>query len=365
MTTLLRTPLYDVHRALGAKMVPFAGWEMPVQYPTGILAEHRAVRDSAGIFDVCHMGEFEVTGPDRNAFVNRVTCNDVAALEPGQVQYSAFLNESGGIVDDCTVYRFEDKVMLVVNAANIEKDWEYLVGHKASGNLRLRNLSQDVGLLAIQGPRAEALLQRHSQYPLATIRYYHFGIGDVAGCGCFISRTGYTGEDGFELFFEKGQARRVWDALVATGASLDLAPIGLGARDTLRLEAGMPLYGQEISPQIHPLEADLAFGLDLSKTDTVGIPPLAALRAAGFPRRAVSLVSDARRVAHTGTRLFRDGRDVGEVTSGSFSPTLDKSIARGLVVADASATGTSLEAEIRGKRYPMAVVPSPFYKRER
>ena len=258
MTTqaaLKRTPLFDVHRSLGAKMVPFAGWEMPVQYSGGILAEHRAVREDVGIFDVCHMGEFEVTGPDRNAFVQRITSNDVGALEAGQVQYSTLLHETGGIVDDCTVYRFDDKVMLVVNAANIDKDWAHVVEQKHGANVRLRNISEEVGLLALQGPKAEALLQTQTDTALKDIGYYRFAIGKVAGASCFISRTGYTGEDGFELYCRIADTRKVWDALTGAGKA---QPIGLGARDTLRLEVCYPLYGNDIDDDTTPLEAGWA-----------------------------------------------------------------------------------------------------------
>jgi aminomethyltransferase len=359
MTTLLRTPLYDAHRALGAKMVPFAGWEMPVQYPTGILAEHRAVRDSAGIFDVCHMGEFEVTGPDRNAFVNRVTCNDVAALEPGQVQYSAFLNESGGIVDDCTVYRFEDKVMLVVNAANIEKDWEYLVGHKASGNLRLRNLSQDVGLLAIQGPRAEALLQRHSQYPLATIRYYHFGIGDVAGCGCFISRTGYTGEDGFELYCRMSDTVKIWEALTGPEKA---QPIGLGARDTLRLEVGYALYGNDIDDTTSPLEAGLGWITKIEKgCPFVGDRALKQQKLEGLHRRMVGFRTSGRVIPRHGMPTKVNGVVVDQVRSGTMSPSLGYGIGTTYLPLSHTAVGSRFQVEIRGEDVEAEVVKRPFY----
>ena len=200
MTDLLKTPLHDIHKRLGAKMVPYAGWEMPVQYPTGIMAEHQAVRTKVGIFDVSHMGEIEVTGPDRNAFVNRITCNDVSVLEPGQVQYSGILTKEGTFVDDCTVYRFDDKLMIVVNAANTAAAWEHIVDQKGGANIRLKDISNDVGLIAVQGPEAEATLQPLSSIPLSSIKYYHFDTGKIAGCQCFISRTGYTGEDGFELY---------------------------------------------------------------------------------------------------------------------------------------------------------------------
>src|SRR5207244_6232585 len=239
---LKQTPLHAAHVALGGKMVPFAGWEMPVQYPTGILAEHQAVRTGAGGFDVSHMGEFEITGPDRNAFVNRITCNDVAALEPGQVQYSGILTPEGTFIDDCTVYRFDDKLMIVVNASNTARAWEHIVAQKGGINIRLKDISAEVGLLAVQGPRAEEVLRPLAEMPLGDIAYYHFAVGKIAGAQCFISRTGYTGEDGFELYCRDRDTVALWDAITAGGAQ----PAGLGARDSLRLEMGYALYGNDI-----------------------------------------------------------------------------------------------------------------------
>src|SRR5574338_679703 len=218
MTQLLHTPLHSVHVALGAKMVPFAGYEMTVQYPSGSTGEHREVRTGVGIFDVSHMGEFEVTGPDRNAFGNRVTCNDVGALESGQVQYSAILTKEGTFVDDCTVYRFDDKIMIVVNASNREKAWEHIVDLKGEANVRLRDISDEIGLLAVQGPRAEAMVQPLTELRLRDIGYYHFTSGRVAGVDCSISRTGYTGEDGFELYCRSTDTEKLWKALTEAGA---------------------------------------------------------------------------------------------------------------------------------------------------
>src|SRR3989454_12852744 len=238
--TLKHTPLHALHLSLGAKMVPFAGFEMPVTYPGGIGAEHRAVRESVGIFDVSHMGEFEVSGPDRNAFVQRVTCNDVGALKPGQAQYSAILTEKGTFVDDCLVYRFDDRLMLVVNAANRAADWEHIVARKGGANVRLKDVSDDVALLAIQGPKAEALWAPLTSLGAALIPYDHFAEGKVAGAEVFVSRTGYTGEDGFEIYCRAGDAEQLWHALHGPGRA---EPCGLGARDTLRLEAGRPPFG--------------------------------------------------------------------------------------------------------------------------
>jgi len=239
------TPLYHIHASLGAKLVPFGGYEMPVSYPAGIAAEHRAVRERVGVFDVSHMGEFEVTGPDRNAFVQLVTCNDVGALHAGQAQYSAILTEQGTFVDDCVVYRFEDRVMLVVNAGNIATDWEHIVAQKRGANVRLRDVSAETGLLAVQGPGAEVLLGQLTTVGVAMIPYYHFAEGRVAGVQCFISRTGYTGEDGFELYCRAADLETLWHALAGAGRA---EPCGLGARDTLRLEAGYPLRSRPTTP---------------------------------------------------------------------------------------------------------------------
>ncbi len=235
-TGLHRTALHDTHKALGAKLVPFAGWEMPVQYAGGILAEHHAVRTSAGVFDVSHMGEFEITGPDRNALVNRVTCNDVSALEAGGVQYSAILTPEGTFVDDCTVYRFDDKLMIVVNASNVARAWEHIVKQKGGANVRLKDISAEVGLLAVQGPTAQALLQPLTDTRLDDIGYYHFDVGKVAGAQCFISRTGYTGEDGFELVLPRPRHRRALEGAHRRRRPADrprrprLAPAGDGLR---------------------------------------------------------------------------------------------------------------------------------------
>ena len=282
---LSRTPLWDVHRALGAKMVPYAGFEMPVQYPTGILAEHQAVRTNVGLFDISHMGEFEVTGPDRNAFVNRMTCNDVTAVEPGGVQYSAILTDEGTFVDDCTLYRFDNKWMVVVNAANIAPAWKHLVEHKGGANVRLKDISDEVGLLALQGPKARgAAPGTVTRVRLGGHRLLPLRPGQVAGVDCFISRTGYTGEDGFELYCRDRSVGVLWSALTAAGAP----PIGLGARDSLRLEMGYALYGHEIDRTITPLEAGLGWIVKLDKgSPFVGDSALRAQKAAGVTRKLV------------------------------------------------------------------------------
>ncbi len=356
--TLRRTPLYETHKALGGKIVPFAGYEMPVQYPGGITAEHNAVRTACGIFDVSHMGEFEVTGPDRNAFVNRVTCNDVAALESGSVQYSAILTPTGTFIDDCTVYRFDDKVMIVVNASNRAKVWEHIVDQKGGINIRLRDISDDIGLLALQGPTAEATMQGLTDLELPKLEYYHFTTGRVAGVDCFVSRTGYTGEDGFELYCRASDTQALWDALTAAGAK----PIGLGARDSLRLEMAFALYGNEIDDTITPLEAGLGWIVKLDKgARFVGSDALRAQKEKGVTRRMVGFRMTGKAFPRHGYPVFFEGRQVDIVRSGTVSPSLGYGIGTTYLPAGNAKAGTEFEVEVRGERMPAVVVTRPFY----
>jgi len=361
MTTasvLRRTPLYETHKRLGAKLVPFAGWEMPVQYPSGILAEHHAVRNAAGLFDVSHMGEFEITGPDRNAFVNRITTNDVAALEPGGVQYSAILTPEGTFVDDCTVYRFDDKLMIVVNASNVARAWEHIVDQKGGINVRLKDISDEVGLLALQGPRAEALLQPLTPTPLSSIGYYKFAVGQVAGAQCFISRTGYTGEDGFEVYCRERDTVAIWEALTAAGAQ----PIGLGARDSLRLEMGYALYGNEIDDTLTPLEAGLGWIVKLDKGSTfTGDRALRAQKQRGVTRRLVGFRLQGRGFPRHGYLVHHEGREVDIVRSGTSSPSLGAGIGTTYLPAASAKPGTTFEVECRGERLPAEAVKLPFW----
>ena len=358
--TLRRTALYDSHRKLGAKMVPFAGWEMPVQYPTGILAEHHAFRSSAGIFDVSHMGEFEITGPDRNAFVNRVTCNDVGALAAGAVQYSAILTPEGTFVDDCTVYRFDDKLMIVVNASNTAKAWEHIVAQKGGANVRLKDISSEVGLLSIQGPIAESLLQPLTRAQLSDIRYYHFVVGRIAGAECFISRTGYTGEDGFELYCRERDSVAIWDALIKGGAK----PIGLGARDSLRTEMGYALYGNEIDENTTPLEAGLGWIVKLDKgCPFTGDAALKAQKLRGVTRKLAGFQLQGRGFPRHGYPVYYEGREVDLVRSGTMSPSLGAAIGTTYLPPAAAKTGTKFEVEVRGERMPAEVVSRPFWKK--
>src|SRR5438094_6058845 len=353
------TPLHQIHLALGAKLVPFGGYEMPVSYPAGIAAEHRAVREHVGVFDVSHMGEFEVSGPDRNAFVQRVTCNDVGALKPGQAQYSAILTDQGTFVDDCLVYRFEDRLMLVVNAANIAADWAHIVAQKRGANVRLRDISDATALLAVQGPEAETLVAPLTPVGVAMIPYYHFAEGKVAGAQCFISRTGYTGEDGFELYCRAADAETLWHALVGPGRA---EPCGLGARDTLRLEAGYPLYGSDIDDTVTPLEAGLGWIVKLEKgADFVGLAALKRQRLEGVQRRLVGFrVREPKSVARPGYGVYLDGRQVDAVRSGTVTPTVNSAIGMTYVPRSLAHTGASFEIDVRGKRVAAEVVKLPF-----
>jgi aminomethyltransferase len=319
---LKRTPFHEIHRALGAKLVPFAGYEMPVQYPSGITAEHRAVRAGCGVFDVSHMGEFIVTGPQAVEFVNYVTTNDVAKLEVGQVHYSTILNERGTIEDDCLVYRFADRLMMVVNASNKDKDLAHILRYKDRFDCTVEDRSDETALLAVQGPRAGSLLQTLTSADLSAIKYYWFVEGEVAGVPAVISRTGYTGEDGFELYFEAAgdNARRVWDALMATG---EITPCGLGSRDSLRLEMGMALYGNDIDDGTTPLEANLGWLVKMGKGDFVGRPALERQKAEGIQRKLVGFTTTERAFPRHGYPVFYEGAPSGEVRSGTMSPSLN------------------------------------------
>jgi len=357
--TLKKTPLHAVHVALGAKMVAYAGFEMPVTYPAGISAEHRAVREAVGIFDVSHMGEFEVSGPDRNAFVQRVTCNDVGALKPGQAQYSAILTDRGTFVDDCLVYRFDDRLMLVVNAANRAADWEHIVERKGGANVRLKDVSDDVALLAIQGPKAESLLAPLTTLGVAMIPYYHFAEGKVAGAEVFVSRTGYTGEDGFEIYCRAADAEQLWHALAGPGRA---EPCGLGARDTLRLEAGLPLYGNDIDDTVTPYEAGLSFIVKLDKgAPFTGEAALKKQKLEGVTRRLVGVtVLERKVVGRHGMDVYVDGKKVDIVRSGTVTPTVNEAIGTTYVPKGQAQPSAKLEIDVRGKRVPAEVVKLPF-----
>lgn len=363
----LRTPLYERHRALGARLVEFGGWEMPVQY-SGILDEHRTVRERAGLFDVCHMGEFRVEGAGALAFLQGLVPNNVARLVDHQALYSQILRPDGGTLDDLIIYRMsENHYMVVVNAGTMEKDWAWFSEH-ASGvsNLTLTNISTETGLIALQGPRAQAILQPLTDTPLADIVYYHSLPGVVAGVSCIISRTGYTGEDGFEMYCPADQAVTLWDALLEAGKAEGLLPAGLGARDTLRLEAGYCLYGHELTEDITPLEAGLGWTVKLDKGgDFIGREALAAEKAQGLRRKLVGIELTERGVPRATYPILQHGAVVGELTSGAIGPTVGKPIGMGYMQPGETSPGTPVEIEIRGKRVPAVIAALPFYKRPR
>lgn len=358
--TLKRTPLFDRHVAAGGKMVPFGGWEMPVQYPTGILAEHKAVREDWGMFDCSHMGEFEISGSDRNALAQRVTTNDVGALKPWEVQYSALLNDKGTIVDDCTVYRMEDRVMLVVNASNIAKDWECVTSQKGGANVRLRDASDETGLIAVQGPRSEAKMQPLASVNLSTIPYYAFTVGKIAGIQCFISRTGYTGEDGFELYCRSTDAPALWDALLGAGCP----PCGLGARDSLRLEVAYPLYGNDIDDTTTPLEAGLGWIVKMEKgAPFMGQEALKTQQVHGIRRKLVGFKLVEKAIPRHGMPVLVDGKPFDIVRSGCMSPSTGEPIGMTYLPTELAKVGTRFEVDIRGKMVGAEVVKRPFWTR--
>lgn len=364
---LKKTPLNAAHRALGGKMVDFGGWDMPVQYPTGVIEEHMATRTRAGLFDVSHMGEIWVEGPDAIAFVNSITSNDVTKLVDGQAHYSTLPNADGGVVDDLLVYRFgSEKILLVVNAGTTEKDWDWISSHKGEFNVALTNASADYCQIAIQGPRATEILQRLTETDLSAIKYYWFTTGQVDGIASIISRTGYTGEDGFEVYAAADKAEQLWNKMLETGKEEGLTPCGLAARNTLRLEAGMSLYGHEISDEISPLEANLGWITKLNKDgDFVGREKIAGLKEAGLERKLVGFEMTEPGIARDGFDVYVNGEKAGIVTSGSPAPFLKKNIGMAFVPTEFANVGQEIKIDVRGKQLSAVVVPTPFYKREK
>jgi len=362
---LKHTPLFDIHRELGARLVEFGGWEMPVQY-SGIIEEHKAVRERAGLFDVSHMGEFLVEGAGALGFLQAMVPNNVARLADDQALYTQTLLPSGGTVDDLIIYQLgEDRYMVVVNAGTMEKDWAWFTQHAAErADLTLTNMSDQTALLALQGPLAQAILEPLTDVPLGEIKYYWSREGTVAGIACRISRTGYTGEDGFELYCGASDAPALWRALMQAGQTHGLLPAGLGARDTLRLEAGYCLYGHELTEEITPLEAGLGWTVKLDKgTDFSGREALLAEKQSGLRRKLVGIEPRERGIPREGYAILANGERIGTVTSGTMSPTLGRAIGLGYVPPAFTAPGTELAVEIRGKPVPAVVVALPFYKR--
>ncbi len=356
-----KTALYDIHAQHSAKLVEFAGYWMPVQY-RGIIDEHRQVRNAVGVFDVSHMGEFEIRGKGALEFLQRVTINDVAKLAEYQAQYSAICYPDGGIVDDVIVYRWPDHYMMVVNASNIEKDFRWLSEHAAS-NLELIDKSDDYSLLAVQGRSAQTVLQKLTIFNLADIHYYWFAAAEIAGVPAFISRTGYTGEDGFEVGFAVEHSEKIWNAIFEAGREFGIEPIGLGARDTLRLEMKYCLYGNDIDQTTNPLEAGLGWITKLDKGDFIGREAMAKMKAAGVPRKLIGFEMEGKNIARHGYPIIKDGAQIGHVTSGTFSPSLEKSLGLGYVASQHSAVGTELTIDIRGRVAGARIVKTPFYQR--
>lgn len=365
---LKKTALNAAHRKLGGRMVEFGSWDMPVQYPAGTVAEHLRTRTRAGLFDVSHMGEVDVRGHDAIPFVNRLVSNDATKLVDGQAQYSALTTPEGTVVDDLLVYRFaEDHLLLVVNAGTTDKDWEWISSHQqGDDNVELRNVSAEFCQIALQGPEALSILQNLTPTPLAEIKYYHFREGQVDGVNSIISRTGYTGEDGFEVYAAPGKAEQLWNKMLETGnfgSDEGVIPCGLAARNTLRLEAGMCLYGHEIDETTTLLEANLGWITKLNKGDFTGREPLAKQKQEGIKQKLVGFEVSDRGIARDGQDVFIDGQHRGRVTSGSPAPFLKKNIGMAYVPAEFANAGQAIEIDVRGKRVGAQVVPLPFYKR--
>jgi glycine cleavage system T protein (aminomethyltransferase) len=365
-TTLKRTPLYECHVEAKARIVPFAGFEMPVQY-VGVIEEHRAVRSSVGLFDVSHMGEVEVTGRRALDFVQYVTCNDASKLTLGRAQYSGLMTPRGTFVDDLLVHKVaDDRYFLVVNAANTDKDYAYLCAQAAGfENVDVRNRSDDFAQIAIQGPRALDVLQKLTPAQLSEIKYYRFVEGTVDGAPAIIARTGYTGEDGFEVYVAPADAARIWRKLLAAGKEFGIMPVGLGARDTLRFEACMALYGNDIDDTTTPLEAGLDWIVKLEKEGFLGREALVRQKAAGIKRKLVGFEMRGRGIARHSYPIWSGGREVGIVTSGTHAPTVGKALGMGYVPVELSEPGSKLEVEIREQKIAAEVVETPFYRRAR
>lgn len=355
------TPLYARHKAYAARFVDFGGWEMPVQY-TGIIDEHNAVRQRAGLFDVSHMGEIEIRGPHAIAAAQQLTVNDVTRLGDGQAQYSLLCLPNGGVVDDVMVYRISaERLLVCVNASNIEKDFEWMRAN--AGGAEVIDRSEDFALLALQGPRATETLQTLTPLTLADIPRFAFADGAIAGHRALIAHTGYTGEDGWELYCDPADAAALWDAILEAGRSAEVVPAGLGARDTLRLESALPLYGHELDETTTPLEARLGWVVRLSKESFIGRDALVRQKEQGLTRQLTGLALVDRGIARQGHAILHDSEVAGMVTSGTMSPTLGKAIGLGYVPPKYAGIGTALVVDVRGRRVAAEVVRLPFYKR--
>lgn len=366
MSQLKRTPLFEVYKDYGAKTIDFGGWDLPVQF-SSIKEEHEAVRTKAGLFDVSHMGEIEVKGTDSLKYLQKMMTNDISKLKNSGAQYTAMCYENGGTVDDLLVYKIEDDhYLLVVNASNIEKDFNWLQDH-AEGNVELKNLSENMAQLAIQGPLAEKVLQKLAGTNLSDIGFFKFQQDvDLNGKKALVSRTGYTGEDGFEVYCDAKDAASLWNEILEAGKEEGVLPCGLGARDTLRFEANLALYGQELSPDITPLEAGIGFAVKVNKeADFIGKEVLKNQKENGVPRKLAGIEMIDRGIPRHGYPVYKGEELIGEVTTGTQSPTLKKNIGLVLIKKEHAELGTELEVEIRGKRLKAKIEATPFYKREK
>jgi aminomethyltransferase len=367
---LKKTPLNDRHRELGGRMVDFGGWDMPVQYPAGVIEEHMRCRTRSALFDVSHMGEIWVEGPDAISFVNRLTTNDATKLVDGQAHYSALTNENGGVVDDLLVYRFgPERLLLVVNAGTTDKDWEWISSNKrADDRVELRNASPEYCQIAVQGPDALAILQTLTETDLSTIKYYHFTEGKVDGVDSIISRTGYTGEDGFEVYAAADHAVHLWNKLLEAGNygnAEGILPAGLAARNTLRLEAAMSLYGHELGDDITPYEAGLGWITKPQKGEFNGCEALARQKEKGIERKVIGFEMTQPGIARDGCDVYVGDEKVGVVTSGSPAPYLKKNIGLAFLPPQFANVGQEIKIDVRGKHLMAQVVPTPFYKRQK
>ncbi len=368
MTSVLQqTPLFDWHAAHGGRMVDFAGWSMPVQYAS-IVAEHVATRSAVGLFDVSHMGRFEFEGPDAQRFLDRTVTRRLTGMKPGVIRYSLVTADDGGILDDVLVYHLvglhgRSDFQMVVNASNRQKIWDWLEAQRGTDNVELVDATADTAMIAVQGPRAIEITRPHISVDPSTLRYYHGAEAQIAGAAGTVSRTGYTGEDGCELIVPAEVAARLWSRLIDAAVAVGGAAAGLGARDTLRLEAGMPLYGHELSEAINPFQAGLGYAVDLDDRVFPGRDALAKLAGDSTQPRRVGMFADSKRVPREGYAVFSGDREIGHVTSGTFSPTLSRPIAMGYVEPASASPGTAVTIDVRGHREPARVVELPFYRR--
>ena len=356
-----RTPFYEKHIEYGGRMVEFAGFFMPIHYKKGVIEESRRVRSTVGVFDVSHMGEIEIRGEAREEFANLVTVNDVSSLSDYQVQYTAMCYPDGGIVDDLVLYKLPDRYLMVVNAANTKKDYEWLL-EKRRGKVVIEDQSQETAQLAVQGPKGESVMQKLVRLGLGEMNYYWSAQKEVSGVDALVSRTGYTGEDGFEIYFKPQFAGEVWDGIFEAGRDAEIEPVGLGARDTLRLEMRYCLYGSDMDETTTPLEAGLAWIVKLDKTEFIGRDALLKQKAEGMKKRLVAFEPEGRAIPRHGYPILREGRTIGRVTSGGYSPALDRPIGLGYVDLPYDKVGTEVEIEARGSLVRAVVVKPPFYK---